>query len=70
MLLTALDPVCQMKVRKKTAAATTVYNGETYYFCSPQCKSAFKKAPLRYLNRGDFKKKAIKKKKKGGGCCG
>ncbi len=70
MFLTTSDPVCNMKVQKRSAAATAEYNGKTYYFCSPQCKTAFKKAPLRYLNQGNFSKKPTHKKKKGGGCCG
>ncbi len=43
------DPVCGMRVDPKTAAASTVYAGETYYFCSQGCKAGFEKDPEKYL---------------------
>ncbi|MHB8926867.1 MAG: YHS domain-containing protein [Bacillota bacterium] len=45
----AKDPVCQMDVDEKTAKGQTVYKGQTYYFCSPGCKTAFDQDPERYL---------------------
>jgi YHS domain-containing protein len=45
----AKDPVCEMDVDPKQAAATSVYNGQTYYFCSRGCKVAFDKDPEQYL---------------------
>lgn len=45
----AKDPVCGMTVDEKTAAATSEYKGQTYYFCSPGCKAAFDKKPDKYL---------------------
>jgi YHS domain-containing protein len=41
----AKDPVCGMQVDEKKAAASSVYRGTTYYFCSPGCKAAFDKSP-------------------------
>lgn len=35
------DPVCGTFVAPSTALRKTV-NGETYYFCSPECQSKFK----------------------------
>lgn len=45
----ATDPVCDMDVDPQDAAATSVYNGQTYYFCSKRCKVAFDKDPEKYL---------------------
>jgi YHS domain-containing protein len=42
------DPVCRMSVEEAKAAATSVYQDRTYYFCSPICKAAFEKAPAKY----------------------
>jgi YHS domain-containing protein len=45
----AIDPVCKMEVDEEKAAATTEYQGQTYYFCAPGCKVAFEKDPEKYL---------------------
>ena len=45
----AKDPVCDMDVDEKTAAATSEYKGTTYYFCAPGCKKAFDENPEKYL---------------------
>jgi len=45
----AKDLVCGMEVDEKTATATSEYNGQTYYFCCPGCKTAFDKEPEKYL---------------------
>ncbi len=42
------DPVCGMMVDESRAAATTVYQGTTYYFCAQRCKRAFEQAPEKY----------------------
>lgn len=44
----AQDPVCGMTVDEKKAAATAVYQGKTYSFCSAGCKAKFDKAPAQY----------------------
>ncbi len=41
----AIDPVCGMTVEEKTAVATAVYKGTTYYFCAPGCKRRFEADP-------------------------
>ncbi|KAA3644265.1 MAG: YHS domain-containing protein [Chloroflexi bacterium] len=46
----AIDPVCGMEVDEQNAAATSEYQGQTYYFCAPGCKAAFDKDPQKYLN--------------------
>ncbi len=45
----AIDPVCKMEVDESSAAATSEYKGETYYFCAPGCKASFDKEPEKYL---------------------
>jgi Cu+-exporting ATPase len=47
------DPVCGMMVDTQTAAARAEYNGQTYYFCSAGCKTAFEKEPEKYLQSGE-----------------
>ncbi len=43
------DPVCNMEVDPKEAAAKTEYQGKTYYFCAEGCKKAFEKDPKKYV---------------------
>jgi Cu+-exporting ATPase len=47
------DHVCQMDVDERTAAATTEYAGDTYYFCSEECRAKFEADPERYVSRTD-----------------
>ena len=44
------DPVCGMMVDQTTSAQST-YNGQTYYFCSQECKDKFDKDPDRYTKQ-------------------
>ena len=46
------DPVCGMTIAKKDASATSIYKGETYYFCNHSCKERFDEDPDRYLTGG------------------
>ena len=43
------DVVCGMLVDPATAAASTVYNGKTYYFCCKGCLERFRAQPDVYL---------------------
>lgn len=43
------DIVCGMDIDTETAADTTVYQDQTYYFCSSDCKRTFDQAPEKYL---------------------
>lgn len=43
------DPVCGMLIDPKTAAATRVHEGTTYYFCSPGCAKAFEADPKKHI---------------------
>lgn len=49
----AIDPVCAMEVEEETATGTSVYRGQTYYFCAPGCKAAFDLEPEQYLRRAE-----------------
>jgi Cu+-exporting ATPase len=42
------DPVCGMIIESTTSAGTSTYEGQTYYFCSDECKRQFDKNPARY----------------------
>jgi nitroreductase/YHS domain-containing protein len=46
----AIDPVCGMDVDETAAAATSVYRGQTIYFCAVGCKAAFDRDPEQYMN--------------------
>lgn len=46
----AKDPVCGMTVDEKKAAATSTYQGQTYYFCSVGCKQEFDRNPMQYAS--------------------
>lgn len=48
---TVHDPVCGMDIDPATAAGTSEYKGQTYYFCSPGCKKSFDKDPEKYLSQ-------------------
>ncbi|MGH8925583.1 MAG: YHS domain-containing protein [Acidimicrobiia bacterium] len=43
------DPVCGMTIEEATAAATVVYDGTTYYFCSKRCADRFEKDPQGFV---------------------
>ncbi len=47
------DPVCDMEVDENSAAATTQYAGDTYYFCSEECKRRFDMDPEKYVSRSE-----------------
>lgn len=44
----ATDPVCKMTVDEQKPAGKSEYQGKTYYFCSPGCKSKFDQNPQAY----------------------
>ncbi|MGH2736270.1 MAG: XdhC family protein, partial [Actinomycetota bacterium] len=47
----ALDPVCGMEVVATTDAPSVVHGDETYHFCSPGCRDAFRSNPESYPAR-------------------
>ena len=46
---TVRDPVCGMEIEPKDAAATTAYQGQTFYFCRVDCQQQFNQSPERYV---------------------
>jgi YHS domain-containing protein len=46
----AKDLVCGMDVDEKTAEHKSEFEGTTYYFCCPGCKSKFDKEPAKYIS--------------------
>jgi YHS domain-containing protein len=44
-----VDPVCKMMFDPDTAAATSHYQGTTYYFCAVGCKQRFDANPKQYV---------------------
>ncbi len=51
-----IDPVCGMTVDPETAAAAFEYEGTSYYFCNPGCKTRFEAEPEKYLAQDDSAK--------------
>jgi len=51
-MATQRDPVCNMQVDEKNAAARSEYKGQTYLFCSEDCKERFDQNPQRYAGEG------------------
>ena len=47
----AKDPVCDMDVDPKKAAAQSQYKGQTIYFCAVGCKVKFDQDPQRYMGK-------------------
>lgn len=48
-----LDPVCKMEVNPASAEAQSTYEGQTFYFCSDECKREFDANPQMYLDDTD-----------------
>jgi len=47
-MATAKDPVCGMEIDMETAAAKVSHQGQTYYFCSNDCRDKFRRDPGKY----------------------
>lgn len=45
------DPVCGMQVNEDESLSAT-YEGQTYYFCSEDCRDEFMEAPDEYAGEG------------------
>ena len=49
-MATAIDPICQMEVdTEHPPGGQSEYQGISYYFCAPGCKTAFDQDPEKYL---------------------
>jgi Cu+-exporting ATPase len=42
------DPVCGMMIEQSSAAGTSRYQGQTYYFCSTEDLRQFEANPAKY----------------------
>ena len=51
MAETLKDPVCGMELTYENAQARSEYDGQTYYFCSLDCKEQFDQNPEKYANQ-------------------
>lgn len=47
------DHVCDMEVDESSAAGRVEYKGETFYFCSTDCKKKFAADPEKYVSLSD-----------------
>ncbi|MDD5007455.1 MAG: heavy metal translocating P-type ATPase [Syntrophorhabdaceae bacterium] len=45
------DPVCNMTIEDTDAAGTSIYESDTYYFCSTHCKDTFDKDPEAFVSK-------------------
>ena len=55
----ATDPVCGMDVKERSAAGQSSYEGETYYFCSKDCKTKFDKDPELYAGEEEEEEEEV-----------
>jgi YHS domain-containing protein len=46
-------PLAVMDVDERNPAATSEYQGQTYYFCAPGCKRAFDRDPEEFLKSSE-----------------
>lgn len=44
----AKDPVCGMDVKPETAAGKSEHQGQTFHFCSTECKRKFDQNPAAF----------------------
>ncbi len=52
-MATEVDPICKMDVDvDNPPGGQSEYEGTTYYFCAPGCKTAFDANPEKYLSGG------------------
>lgn len=53
------DPVCGMSMRPGQEGANTNYQGQTYHFCSAECRDEFLKHPDRYAGKESQKQTGL-----------
>jgi len=44
-----IDPVCGSEVNESNPGYQVEHKGNKYYFCAPECKTAFEKNPEKYI---------------------
>ena len=45
------DPVCGMDVEPDDAAGQSDFQGQTYYFCSNECRAKFDQKPQAFVKQ-------------------
>ena len=45
------DPVCGVEIRPGFEAANINYQGQTYHFCSVECRDLFREKPSQYVSK-------------------
>ncbi len=45
-----IDPVCRMEVEPDSAAGTSEYKGQVYFFCCEGCREEFDAHPQQYVS--------------------
>jgi YHS domain-containing protein len=48
----AKDPICGMWVDENSSGFSSEFEGQTYFFCSADCKQEFDDDPERYVGWG------------------
>ncbi len=48
----AKDPICGMWVDENASGFSSEFEGQTYFFCSADCKQEFDDDPERYVGWG------------------
>ena len=44
------DPVCGMEFDSSQAEAQTIHEGQSYFFCSQECRRIFEENPKEFVN--------------------
>ena len=52
-----IDPVCRIKVEPGVTRMVSLYQGHSYWFCSPECREVFETNPRKHLEKKPAKRK-------------
>lgn len=58
-MATQKDPVCGLQLEERSALWHSKRNGQTYLFCSKDCKSQFDQQPEKYTAEQQTAKQGI-----------
>ena len=58
MATVTTDPVCEMELNVEDSKEKSEYLGQTFYFCSDQCRNKFDANPAEYVSRADAAQRA------------
>jgi Cu+-exporting ATPase len=51
----AIDPVCGMEVDERSTKDRVTHQGQSYFFCSTDCKEEFEAAPEEYIGGDELR---------------